>query len=203
MDCDSAYPVKRCIDPSPTLNISLMKPNVNIKVLNEQTLLADISGFAEILRNCVNDGASVGFMDDLTDAEAGEYWEKVAQRAKNFELVALGAYVDGEIAGTVQLIFSPQPNQLHRAEVAKLLVDPAYRRLGIAKSLMKTIEDLALELSRDLLVLDTITGSGAETLYDGLGWSKVGEIPRYALMPEGGDPLPTSVFYKDLKQVAA
>ena len=179
--------------------IPLVKPKVSLKVLDEQTLLADIAGLTEILRNCVHDGASVGFMAGLTEAQAGEYWEKVAQRAKNFELVVLGAYADGKIAGTLQLIFSPQPNQPHRADVAKLLVDPSYRRLGIATSLMKIIEALALELGRDQLVLDTISGTGAEKLYVELGWTKVGEIPRYALLPKGGDPLPTSVFYKDLR----
>lgn len=180
---------------------SFEKPAVSLTVLNEETMVANISGLAGILHNCVRNGASVGFMEDLTLHQAAEYWESVAHKARKFEVVVLGAFVGGEIAGTVQLVFSPQPNQAHRADVAKLLVDPAYRRKGIATSLMHSIEELALELDRDLLVLDTISHTPSEALYLGLGWTKVGEIPRYALLPEGGEPLPTSVFYKNFKPI--
>jgi len=175
------------------------KSAISLKVLSEETLVANISGLAGILRNCVQDGASLGFMEGLTLHQAAEYWEGVVHRARKFEVVVLGAFVDGEIAGTVQLVFSPQPNQTHRADVAKLLVDPAFRRKGIATSLMKSLEELALELDRDLLVLDTISVSPAEAFYLGLGWTKVGEIPRYARLPEGGEPLSTSIFYKNFK----
>ncbi|RDT63160.1 GNAT family N-acetyltransferase, partial [Klebsiella pneumoniae] len=48
-----------------------------------------------------------------------------------------------------------------------------------------------------VLVLDTSTGSGAETFYQRAGWQKAGEIPRYALMPNG-DMTATSMFYKFL-----
>ncbi|MWL74802.1 GNAT family N-acetyltransferase, partial [Escherichia coli] len=51
--------------------------------------------------------------------------------------------------------------------------------------------------NKSVLVLDTATGSGAETFYTRTGWQKVGEIPRYALMP-GGEMTATSVFYKFL-----
>lgn len=47
------------------------------------------------------------------------------------------------------------------------------------------------------LVLDTVTGSPAERLYARLGWERVGEIPRYALWPQGGF-CSTTVFYRDL-----
>ena len=46
-------------------------------------------------------------------------------------------------------------------------------------------------------VLDTATGSGAEQFYARCGWEKVGEIPRYALMPDG-KMTATSLFYKFL-----
>jgi hypothetical protein len=45
-------------------------------------------------------------------------------------------------------------------------------------------------------VLDTATGSGAENFYVQCGWEK-GEIPRYALMPDG-ELTATSLFYKFL-----
>ena len=37
--------------------------------------------------------------------------------------------------------------------------------------------------------------SAADRLYTEAGWRRVGEIPRYALMPDGA-PCATTVFYK-------
>jgi len=38
---------------------------------------------------------------------------------------------------------------------------------------------------KTVLVLDTVTGGDAERLYARCGWQRVGEIPNYALMPDG------------------
>ena len=38
---------------------------------------------------------------------------------------------------------------------------------------------------RGLLVLDTQAGSGAEIVYQKLGWQRAGEIPNYAASPDG------------------
>lgn len=176
-----------------------MDPIVRVTVLSEPTLTASLPELVDILLECVQGGASVGFLAALDASQAQFYWLGVADRARKSDLFVLAAFVGEKLAGTVQLILSPQPNQPHRAEIAKMLVSPKYRRVGIASGLMQGAEELARELQRDLLVLDTLSGTGAEHLYIGLGWTKVGEIPRYALLPEGGEPLPTSIFYKDLR----
>ena len=44
-------------------------------------------------------------------------------------------------------------------------------------------------------MLDTVTGSVADRLYTRAGWQRVGEIPNYALMPDGS-PCATTFFYK-------
>ena len=62
---------------------------------------------------------------------------------------------------------------------------------------MEALEAVAVEEGKTVLVLDTASGSGAETFYQRAGWQKVGEIPRYALMPDG-EMTATSVFYKFL-----
>ncbi|MDC3945694.1 GNAT family N-acetyltransferase, partial [Pseudomonas aeruginosa] len=54
---------------------------------------------------------------------------------------------------------------------------------------------------KSLLVLDTVSGSGAERLYLKVGWTRVGEIPDYALMPDGA-LCPTTYFYKRLAATA-
>lgn len=50
---------------------------------------------------------------------------------------------------------------------------------------------------RDVLVLDAVTGGDAARLYARCGWTAVGDIPRYALTPDGA-PCSTTYFYKHL-----
>jgi len=49
----------------------------------------------------------------------------------------------------------------------------------------------------DVVVLDTGDATAAR-LYERLGWRAVGAIPRYALMPEGGE-CATTFYYRDLR----
>lgn len=66
---------------------------------------------------------------------------------------------------------------------------------------MGELDRLAVEHGKSLLVLDTVSGSGAERLYLKVGWTRVGEIPDYALMPDGA-LCPTTYFYKRLAATA-
>ena len=49
---------------------------------------------------------------------------------------------------------------------------------------MERAEKEARAEGKTLLVLDTVTGSSAERLYERLGWTRVGVIPGYALYPD-------------------
>ena len=44
-------------------------------------------------------------------------------------------------------------------------------------------------------MLDTLTDSAADRLYTRLGWQRVGEIPDYALYPDGR-LCPSTFFYR-------
>jgi predicted nucleotidyltransferase len=56
----------------------------------------------------------------------------------------------------------------------------------------------AREAQRTLLVLDTASGD-AERLYARHGWQRCGEIPGYALFPDGR-PCATTIFFKPLER---
>jgi GNAT superfamily N-acetyltransferase len=103
------------------------------------------------------------------------------------------------LCGTVQLIFDLPENQPHRADLAKMLVHRRVRRQGLGAALMQAAEATARECGRTLLVLDAVTDGDAARLYARLGWTRVGDIPRYALMPRGGF-CGTTVFYRDLSE---
>ena len=67
---------------------------------------------------------------------------------------------------------------------------------------MEAVEEAACAEGRTVLVLDTVTGTTADRLYTRAGWQRVGEIPDFALMPDGAY-CPTTFFYKHLARTAA
>lgn len=151
-----------------------------------------------VLLDCVEGGASVSFMWPLSRDAASKFWSSVAREVERGERALLVAVDALGICGTAQLILSLPPNQPHRAEVAKVLVHRRARRRGVGAALMQEIEVVARDAGRDLLVLDTVTGGDAQRLYERLGWVRVGDIPRYALMPTG-EPCGTTFYYRDLR----
>ena len=152
----------------------------------------DAEALAEVLLDCVAGGASVSFMNDVTRADAVAYWRKVL--ADPLRVV----FVAGEGEGTATLILDTPPNQPHRADLAKMLVHRKARRTGLGRALFEAVCDEARRRGRTLLTFDTMSGSAAEKLYLSCGCVKVGEIPSYALWPDGSGPDATSIFYKRL-----
>lgn len=169
-----------------------------LHTFSEADILANLAPLSEVLSNCVNGGASVSFMQPFKPETALAFWQRMAASVGREERVVLVAKnAEQNIVGTVQLVVDQPENQPHRADVAKLLVHESARRSGIARALMQRLEEIAADAQKSVLVLDTATGSGAETFYTRCGWQKVGEVPRYAYMPDG-ELTATSIFYKFL-----
>ena len=145
-----------------------------------------IAQLADILVDCVEGGASVGFMHPLPHARAIAFWRDVASGVTSGARALLVAEDKHGLCGTVQLVLSQPDNQPHRADLSKMLVHRRARRSGLGAALMRAAEATARDCGKTLLVLDTITDSDAARLYERLGWQRVGEIPGFALMPHGG-----------------
>jgi GNAT superfamily N-acetyltransferase len=146
---------------------------------------AHCRGLARVLIECVEAGASVGFMSPLGQDQALAYWRRIAREAAAGERALFVAQHAGEILGTVQLVLAQPDNQPHRADLAKMLVRPDCRRLGIGERLLRAAMAAAPGLGRHVLVLDTASIE-AERLYERNGWQVVGEVPEFALLPHGG-----------------
>lgn len=170
---------------------------VEIRRLGPAELREHLDGLASVLLDCVEGGASVGYMAPFTHADARAAFEAFSADAEQGGRAILAAFSGGAIVGTAQVVSAPMPNQPHRADVAKVLVHRAARRRGVAQRLMGRIEQEALMDGKTLLVLDTVTGDDAERLYERLGYTKVGVIPNYALYPDGR-LCSTTVFFKEL-----
>ena len=159
----------------------------------------EIRGLSEVLIDCVESGASVGFMHPMSRAKAEGYWQSTSASVARGERVVLAAQdTAGRIVGTVQIILNQPENQPHRGDLAKMLVHRRVRRQGVGAALLVAAERSALSAGKTLLVLDTVTGSDAERLYARQGWQRCGQIPNYALWPDGR-PCATTVYFKFLR----
>lgn len=168
-----------------------------VNLLGEQQLEDLLPQLSALLQDAVNNGASVGYLPPLEPAQAMAFWQRrLQERIQGGRCVWAALDATGRVVGSVQLELVQTPNGLHRAEVQKLLVHSQARRQGWATRLMVALEEEAIRLGRTLLVLDTCQGSGAQHLYQRLGWLEAGVIPQFARIPEGY--CHTVVLYKRL-----
>jgi GNAT superfamily N-acetyltransferase len=168
----------------------------DIVMLDAEAAKAAVGELAEVLSDCVNGGASVNFMLPYRAEDAAIFFEKVAASVARGDTVLFAATLGGRIVGTVQIGLDTPPNQLHRAEIKKMLVHRSARTKGIGAALLAKAEAHAKAIGRTLLVLDT-ANDAAERLYTRGGWQRLGSIPDYAMWPGGGF-CDTIIFWKKL-----
>jgi GNAT superfamily N-acetyltransferase len=168
-----SVPVRRLLDPTET----------------------EIAQLSDVLIDCVEGGASVSFMLPMTAEKSLGFWRHVAADVRNGTRILLVSEDALGITGTVQVALDLPENQPHRGDLAKMLVHRRARNRGIGAALLRSAEDVARDAGLTLLVLDTVTGGAGERLYQRLGWTRVGEVPDYALWP-GGGYCPTTFYYR-------
>jgi GNAT superfamily N-acetyltransferase len=183
------------LPPNTPVTIEEWRPDLATDV----AVARDVEMLADVLHAVVHGGAGVSFVVPFSLDDARAFWtDAVLPAARVRRRPMLVARCDGRIVGTVQLDPAWAPNQLHRAEVLKLLVHPDARRRGIARSLMLALEDLARRNGWTLLTLDTWTGQAGEQLYRSLGYTVVGSIPRFARGSTTPELEPATIMYKEL-----
>jgi GNAT superfamily N-acetyltransferase len=169
---------------------------VDIVELDAAAMPAAVEALGGVLADCVNGGASVNFMLPYSVSDAAEFFRQVVPSIARGDTVLLAAKANGCIVGTVQLGLDTPPNQPHRAEVKKMLVHRAARGKGIGAALLAQAEARAKQRGRTLLVLDTASDD-ARRLYERGGWQRLGNIPDYALLPDGA-LCDTTIYWKKL-----
>jgi ribosomal protein S18 acetylase RimI-like enzyme len=158
------------------------------ELLSIQEHSADLS---ELLIQVVRDGASIGFLPPLIQSEADHYWDHVI----NPDVILYIAKVNNRVVGSVQLHLCSKQNGSHRAEIAKLMTHPEFRRNGIGRMLMHKAEERAIQENKSLIVLDTREGDASNLLYLSLGFNQAGRIPDFA-RSANGELHPTIIYYK-------
>jgi ribosomal protein S18 acetylase RimI-like enzyme len=172
---------------------------VEITELNSEAARQNLRALSEVLIENVRDGAAVSFMAPLAQEAADRFWlNDVIPEVEKGRRVLFVAEYEGNVVGIVQLLTAMPPNQPHRCELAKMMVHPRARRMGIGRALVQRAIQQAQEMGKTLLTLDTKTGDAAQALYASLGFVEAGAIPDYALDPDGRTLASATYMYKYL-----
>lgn len=173
--------------------------SVSIQPVTCHSCDALLPELAQLLLDGVNAGASISFIQPFTLADATAFWrEQVFPALQAEERLLWVAVQNQQVVGAVQLIMSLPPNQAHRCEVAKLMVHSGCRRMGIGRLLMQAVLTTAKLHNKRLITLDTRTGDPSQSLYASIGFEVAGEIPDFALDPDGGQLSGTTYMYQRL-----
>jgi GNAT superfamily N-acetyltransferase len=152
---------------------------------------------ADLLVACVADGASLGWLRPLAPAAARAAWKRASSDVALGRAVLLVAWLEGDLVGAVRLLLDMPETAPHRAAVASLMVDPAARRQGVGRALLRRAEQAAREAGRTLLLLETRRGGAAESLCRVLAWTELGTIPGFELGPDRS-PGDMAFFWKQV-----
>ena len=118
-----------------------MSASISIAALDAISLAQSLDRLAEILHACVHEGASVGFVLPFGMARRAPTGATGSRpRTRQGAGSSSSRALDDDIAGTAQLDLDSMPSKRHHAEVSKVLVDPPFRRAGVARALMAEIE---------------------------------------------------------------
>ncbi len=168
---------------------------VAIRAIDAGEAAAKVADLADLIVDAVAHGASVNFMAGFDRTQAVAWWRGIFPDLATGARLLLVAQDADRVLGTVQVVPAPQPNQAHRADIAKMLVHSRSRRRGIGALLLAAAEAAARARGRTLLTLDTETDGDGDRLYRRCGFTPIGAIPGYALMPDGS-PCAATFFYK-------
>jgi GNAT superfamily N-acetyltransferase len=182
-------------DVSHSLEYGYAKPVNGTRVLDVAAAESAERRLAEILIACVTGGASVSFLRPLATEKARAFWRQVTRGIASGDRLLLAGWRNGVLAATGSVDLATPENQRHRAEVQKILVDPAHRRLGLARAMLRGCEAASVQAGRSLLILDTKADDAGETLYRAEGWQEYGRLPGHAVDVEG-TPVATVFFAK-------
>jgi ribosomal protein S18 acetylase RimI-like enzyme len=165
----------------------------NLEIEELKSIEEHVNELSGLLIQVVEDGASIGFLPPMDSGDSVEYWKTVLVPG----VILLVAKINKQIVGSVQLHLSTKQNGGFRAEIAKLMTHPSYRRQGIGRLLMQKAEERAIQEGRSLLVLDTREGDPSNHLYTSIGYIQAGRIPNYA-KSANGELHATIIYYKNL-----
>lgn len=157
---------------------------------------ADLADLTEAAVAAIADGGGFGWLKAPPPHLMESYWKGVLLVPERRLFIAR---LDGTVAGSAQLIRPPRNNeaQAFSAQLMSAFVAPWARGYGLARLLVRTVEDIARTLDIQILNLDLrATQMAAIQLYESLGYRRWGSHPAYARVE--GKIVPGHYYWKPL-----
>jgi len=178
------------------------RPNIGMRVLTSADLRSLIPGLADLVREAVNGGASLGFLPPMSLDDAHGHWSAIRSELDSGRRVLVGAFCGDRVVGAGQLLLPSWPNAAHRAEIQKMIVAESLRGQGVGRSLMDALHSVARDHGRTLILLNARHGSSAERFYRALGYEEVGVVRGYMLGP-AGKRLDSVLLCRDIAEMSS
>lgn len=165
--------------------------------LDERAVRQHLAALAQLLFDAHAANMALGLLAPLTQQSAERAWLELGTRLEPGERVLLAALDEGAPIGAVHLARAAVENGRHRAEVQRLVVRAGARGRGVGGALLDAVCDRARALGLTLLWLTTHAGTDSDRFYSARGWTRAGEVPAYARLPDG-TLAASAFFYREL-----
>lgn len=140
----------------------------------------ELTELCEAAAAAIMDGGGFGWVKPQPREVLARYWKGVLLVPERELFVAR---LDGAIVGSAQLVRPARNNeaQAFAATMMHFFIAPYARGFGLARMLVRRVEDGARALGYKVLNLDVReTQTGAIALFEGLGFVRWGTHPAYA-----------------------
>ncbi|KAL2263775.1 hypothetical protein VTK26DRAFT_5182 [Humicola hyalothermophila] len=165
---------------------------------------------AALHASCITLDHMVGpFLPPLTNEKLLPWWkDRIAEANRGARVIVLllpeqqPAHSGGrkpagtDLRGLAMLKLAESETGSFRGHIDAVLVDRRWRRQGGARALVAALEYEAVKRGRSLLLVDTETGSVAETAFKKFGYIEIGKVPHFSRALPSGKKGET-FFYKE------
>ena len=134
-----------------------------------------------------NDGGAVGFVPPVTEDDVAPVLDKLLEGVTSGRDVLAVLTVDDETAGFAVLVGSWSPLRAHWGTVLRVQVHPARQGLGLGRTLMTGVHDIARDRSWEFVHLTARGGTGVDAFYRGLGYVEIGRLSGAIRLAPGDD----------------
>ena len=157
---------------------------------------SDLNDLCDATDAAIESGGGFGWIHLPSREILERYWKGVVAMPTR---ALIAARLDGVICGTCQLLEPPKNNeaQAHAAQLTTNFMAPWARGQGLSKMAIQEAEKVARAEGFSVINLDVReTMTHAITLYESLGFVRIGEHPHYAEV--NNEVLKGYYYYKEI-----
>ena len=129
---------------------------------------AKLEDASSLQRNCLSAN---------TPDEVKNFLKRDVEEMEKGNKVRLAADIDGEVVGNLEIFFSRHPLTSHIANISTVVVNPKFRRRGIATKMIESALKIAEERKIEIVKIDVeAKNTPAVKLYAKSGFKEYGRL---------------------------